>query len=234
MLKEVDTNIWVAEQKLKYLGLEVGTRMTIIRLKNGELVVISPIKVNKEIINQINQLGKVSIIIAPNLYHHLFITDFKSVYPDANIFAAPGLDSKRQDINFDKIINQGKLGTQDEIEYFLFEGFKVLELKGAFLLNEIVFFHRESQTLILTDTAFNFDETFPLTTQFITRLIGGYKKLEPSILEKLAIREKQKVKNSIQTVLKWNFERVIVAHGSIIDNQGKEKLIKGYNWALFS
>ena len=234
MLKEVDTNIWVAEQKLKYLGLEVGTRMTIIRLKNGELVVISPIKVNKEIINQINQLGKVSIIIAPNLYHHLFITDFKSVYPDANIFAAPGLDSKRQDINFDKIINQGKIGTQDEIEYFLFEGFKVLDLKGASSLNEIVFFHRESQTLILTDTAFHFDETFPLTTQFITRLIGGYKKLEPSILEKLAIREKQNVKNSIKTVLKWNFERVIVAHGSIIDNQGKEKLRKGYNWALFS
>ena len=108
MLKEVDTNIWVAQQNLNYLGLEVGTRMTIIRLKNGELVVISPIKVNKEIINQINQLGKVSIIIAPNLYHHLFISDFKTAFPDAQIFAAPGLDSKRQDIDFDKIINQGK------------------------------------------------------------------------------------------------------------------------------
>jgi len=86
----------------------------------------------------------------------------------------------------------------------------------------------------LTDTAFHFDETFPFITQLTMRVIGGYKKLEPSILEKLAIREKQKVKNSIQTVLKWNFERVIVAHGSIIDNQGKEKLRKGYNWALFS
>ena len=50
MLKEVDTNIWVAEQKLKYLGLQVGTRMTIIRLNNGELVVISPIKIDKKLI----------------------------------------------------------------------------------------------------------------------------------------------------------------------------------------
>ena len=234
MLKEVDTNIWVAEQKLKYLGLEVGTRMTIIRLKNGEIVVISPIKVDKETINQINELGKVRIIIAPNLYHHLFISDFKSAYPDTQILAAPGLESKRQDINFDKIINQGKIGTQNEIEYFLFEGFKVLDLKGASSLNEIVFFHRESQTLILTDTAFHFDETFPFITKLITRLIGGYKKLEPSILEKLAIGERQKVKNSIQTVLNWNFERVIVAHGSIIDNQGNEKLREGYKWALLS
>ena len=233
MLK-VDTNIWVAKQNLKYWGLEVGTRMTVIRLENGELVVISPIMTDGTTITKIKEIGKVSTIIAPNLYHHLFISDFKSIYSDAKIFAAPGLESKRQDINFDRILTQGKLGTQDEIEYFLFEGFKVLDFKGASPLNEIVFFHRRSQTLILTDTAFHFDESFTFTTQLIMRLIGGYKKLEPSILEKLAIGDKQKVKNSIQKVLEWDFERVIVAHGSIVENQGKEKLKKGYEWALTS
>ncbi len=88
--------------------------------------------------------------------------------------------------------------------------------------------------MILTDIAFHFDESFPFTTQLMMKLIGGYKKLEPSILEKLAIREKQKVKNSIQKLLEWDFERVIVAHGSIVENQGKEKLTKGYEWAFSS
>ncbi|MGB3758936.1 MAG: DUF4336 domain-containing protein [Rivularia sp. (in: cyanobacteria)] len=231
---QVDTNIWVAEQKLKYWGLEVGTRMTVIRLKNGEIVVISPIKVDERTITKINELGKVDTIIAPNLYHHLSISDFKSIYSDAKIFAAPGLQFKRQDLKFDRILTQGKLGTQGEIEYFLFEGFKILDFKGASPLNEIVFFHRESRTLILTDTAFHFDETFPFITQLTMKLIGGYKKLEPSILEKLAIREKQKVKYSIQKLLEWDFERVIVAHGSILENQVKEKLKKGYEWALSS
>ncbi len=101
MLKEVDTNIWVAEQNLKYWGLEVGTRMTVIQLENGELVVISPIKVDGKTINQINEIGKLGTIIASNLYHDLSIYDFKSIYSDAKIFAAPGLESKRQDINFD-------------------------------------------------------------------------------------------------------------------------------------
>ena len=234
MLKKVDTNIWVAEQKLKYWGLEVGTRMTVIRLNNGETVVISPIKVDEEIINQINEAGKVTIIIAPNLYHHLSISDFKSIYSDAKIFAAPGLESKRQDIKIDRILDRGKLGTQDEIEYFLFEGFRILDFKGASPLNEIVFFHKESQTLILTDTAFHFDESFALTTQLTMRVIGGYKKLEPSILEKLATPEKVKVKNSIQKVLEWDFEKVIMAHGSIIENEGKAKLKKGYEWVLLS
>lgn len=230
MLKEIDQNIWVAEQKLKYWGLEVGTRMTVIRLENGEIVVISPIKVDELTINQINEIGKVNIIIAPNLYHHLSISKFKSVYSDAKVFAAPGLESKRQDIKIDKILDRGKIGSKDEIEYFLFEGFQILDLKGASPLNEIVFLHRESQTLILTDTAFHFDESFSITTQLTMRLIGGYKKLEPSILEKLATREKAKVKNSIQKVLEWDFERVIMAHGTIIENQGKEKLKKGYDW----
>ncbi len=137
---KVDTNIWVAEQNLKYWGLEVGTRMTVIRLENGEIAVISPIKVDEKTIAKINEVGKAVTIIAPNLYHHLFISDFKSIYSDAKIFAAPGLESKRQDINFDRILTQGKLGTKDEIEYFLFEGFKLLDFKGAFPLNEIVFF----------------------------------------------------------------------------------------------
>jgi hypothetical protein len=234
MLKKVDTNIWVAEQNLKYWGLEVGTRMTVIRLNNGENVVISPIKVDEETINQINEAGKVTIIIAPNLYHHLSISDFKSIYSDAKIFAAPGLEFKRQDIKFNKILDRGKIGSEDEIEYFLFEGFKILDLKGFSPLNEIVFFHRASRTLILTDTAFHFNESFPLTTQLTMRLIGGYKKLEPSILEKLATREKAKVKNSIQKVLEWDFERVIVAHGSILENEAKDKLKKGYEWALSS
>ena len=99
MLKEVDTNIWVAEQKLKYLGLQVGTRMTIIRLNNGVLVVISPIKIDKETNNKIDELGKVNIIIAPNLYHHVFISDYKSAYATEHIIASLYLDARWQDIN---------------------------------------------------------------------------------------------------------------------------------------
>lgn len=67
MLRKIDNNIWVGEQPLKYLGLNVGTRMTLIRLATGELIVISPIQVDNTTINQLNALGDVSYIIAPNL-----------------------------------------------------------------------------------------------------------------------------------------------------------------------
>lgn len=120
----------------------------------------------------------------------------------------------------------------DEVEYLLFEGFKVLDLSGPSTLNEIVFFHRDSRTLILTDTAYHFDGNFTWKTQLAARLIRGYRKLEPSILEKLATREKDQVEKSIKQILCWDFRRVIMAHGSIIENEGKRKLKEGYEWFL--
>ncbi|NJL46235.1 MAG: DUF4336 domain-containing protein [Leptolyngbyaceae cyanobacterium SM2_5_2] len=81
MLREIDEEIWVAEQPLRYLGLSVGTRMTVVRLENCELAVISPIQASDAIVSQLSQLGTVKHIIAPNLYHYLFAANFKSLYP---------------------------------------------------------------------------------------------------------------------------------------------------------
>jgi hypothetical protein len=79
MLRAIDTDLWVAEQPLKNFGLEGGTRMTVIRLNQDRLVIIAPIQLQDEMIDQINQLGNVSDIIAPNLYYHLFLNQCKQI-----------------------------------------------------------------------------------------------------------------------------------------------------------
>jgi hypothetical protein len=228
MLKNLAQNLWVAEQPLKFWGIEVGTRMTLIRLANGELIVISPISVDRQTINQVNELGNVAVIIAPNLYHHLFVAEFKAIYPDAQIWAAPDLELKRPDLPIEKTLTDGSIGLDDEIEHLFFAGFNFFDLPKISSLNEVVFFHRPSQTLILTDTAYHFDRSFPWLTQLSFRVLGGYQKLEPSLLEKLATRERVRVKNSIERVLNWDFLRVIMAHGRIVENDAKSKLKAGY------
>lgn len=232
MLKQIDNNIWVCEQPFKYLGVNVGTRMTLIRLVTGELIAISPIEVDDTTINQINAIGNVSYIIAPNLYHYLFASSFKAIYPKAKLWAAPGLESKKSELPIDKVISVDEKSLLNEVEYLLFDGFKVFDLKGYSLINECVFFHQASRTLILTDTAFHFDDSFPLTMQLAARLIGSYKKLSPSFLEKFATKETEKVKQSVQKVLAWDFKRVIMAHGSIVDSDAKRKFREGYEWFL--
>lgn len=114
----------------------------------------------------------------------------------------------------------------------MFDGFRVFDLNGPSLLNECVFFHRESRTLILTDTAFHFDESFPITTQLVARVIGCYKKLSPSLLERFVTKEIERVKQSVQKVLVWDFNKVIMAHVTIIESDAKRKFREGYEWFL--
>jgi hypothetical protein len=232
MLREIDRDIWVAEQPFRYFGLSVGTRMTVIRLANRELAVISPIQVSDAIVSQLGELGTVKHIIAPNLYHYLFAANFKTLYPNGIFWAVPGLEVKKPDLAIDKTIKSDTNSLCDGLEYVFFYGFRTLGLSGFDSLNECVFFHAASRTLILTDTAFHFDESFPALTQFATRVIGGYKSLSPSLLERIATTEKEKIKESVEKILCWDFERVIMAHGSIIEQNGKEKFKQGYEQFL--
>lgn len=232
MLREIDKDIWVAEQPLRYFGLSIRTRMTIIRLANHELAVISPIQVSDVMVSQLAKLGTVKHIIAPNLYHYFFAAEFKSRYPAATFWAAPGLKEKQPELSIDRMLESTADHLWDGLAFIFFDGFRTLSLGGFDSLNECVFFHAASRTLILTDTAFHFDESFPLVTQLATRVLGSYKHLRPSWLERIATTEKEKVRASVGQVLAWDFERVIVAHGSIVEQNGKEKLRQGYEQFL--
>ena len=74
MMKEFFKNtIYIDEIPLRFFGMQLGTRMTIIRLKNGKLFLHSPTKLSPKLIEKINNLGKVAFIVAPNKLHHLFL-----------------------------------------------------------------------------------------------------------------------------------------------------------------
>lgn len=228
MLKEIDSNIWVAEQPLKYLGIDVGTRMTVIRSKNNQLSIISPIKINDAIKKQLDEIGIVTNIIAPNLFHYLFAFNCKNLFPTSTFWADLDLKKKKPELPIDKTFDYEGGNLDDHLKYTFFDGFKTITLNGFSPLNEFIFYHVLSKTLILTDTAFNFDENFSFSTKLVFRLIGGYNNLSPSLLEKVATTDKNKIKNTLQKILNWDFDRIIMAHGSIIESNGKEQFIKGF------
>lgn len=226
MLRALDRDLWVADQPLRYFGLSIGTRMTIIRLSDNALAVISPIQPNEALVEALNSLGTVKHIIAPNLYHYLFAAEFKAAYPGATLWATLGLQAKQLALAIDRILISPSPWV--ELDSLFFAGFQTLSPRGPDPLAEWVFLHRPSRTLILTDTAFYFDASFPWLTQWMARLGGSYKTLRPSLLERLAIPDMAQVKASIQEVLQWDFERVVMAHGSIINQAGKQQLKRGY------
>lgn len=98
MLKQIACHLWVAEQPLKFLGLEVGTRMTVISQTDNSLLIISPIQIDSTLKQQLDSLGTVKYIIAPNLFHHLFLADCQQLYPNAKIIAPPGIKNKQPNL----------------------------------------------------------------------------------------------------------------------------------------
>ncbi|MEM7593730.1 MAG: DUF4336 domain-containing protein [Cyanobacteria bacterium P01_A01_bin.83] len=232
MLQQVDRNLWVAEQPLKFMGLPVGTRMTVICLTDNSLLLISPIQITSEIQQQLDDLGTVKYIIAPNLFHYLYLADCRKIYSQALVLAPPGLKEKQPNLKIDSIFAQDDIKFDSQLEYTLFTGFQTLIVSQIKTVNEIVFYHPSTKTLIITDSAFNFDRSFPLVTQFAARIIGSYQQLKPSWLEKIAVKDKQKTKQSIEQILSWDFERVIMGHGKIVETNAKQQLAAGYQWLV--
>ena len=230
-LVEVCSDIWAATQPLKFFGLEVGSRMTLVRLPSGDLVIISPIELKDSDRDQIEDLGSVRYIIAPNRFHHMSVESISNIFPDAEIIGVPGLQEKQPHIRFSQFLEHDG-DFESVLHYLPVQGFATLIPPSIQEANEVVFWHQPSGTLIMTDTAFNFDENSDRILQALTKLTGSYKLLRPTFLEKLGTRDKSQVKQSIQQALKWEFDRVIPGHGSIVDTGGKEQLIQGYEWFL--
>lgn len=231
LLAAIAPDLWTVTQPLRFLGLEVGSRMTVVRLPSQDLVLISPIKLSERDRRALDPLGSVRHIIAPNLFHHLFIDSAKMLYPQAQVWGVTGLEKKRPDLNFDAMLAQSG-SFEDVLDYQPFQGFEAILPSGIKPVHETVFYHRPSRTLIVTDIAFNFDETSRFSTRFAAQILGSYKTLRPTWLEKWGSRDKATVEVSLRQVLNWDFDRVIPGHGSIVETEGKHHFKAGYEWFL--
>jgi hypothetical protein len=223
MLRKLDENLWVSEQPLKFMGLAVGARMTVIKLADGGLWVHSPLRLTPERRQAVEALGPVRFLVAPNKYHHLFIGEWMAAYPQARAYAAPGLPEKRKDLSFHAVLSeQAPAEWAGQVE--------LLPWRGAPMMNETVFFHRPSRTLIITDMAHNVSPDVTGYTRFFFRLFGGYGRLSVSLVEKLVNRDRPAARRTVDTILQWDFQRVIMAHGQVVESNGAQAFREAYAW----
>lgn len=225
MLKELAHNLWVAERPQRFYGLEVGARMTVMRLADGSLLLHSPVALDAQLGGELDSLGSVRFVVAPNRFHHLYSGDALRVYPEARLWVAPGVERKRPDLPFVAV-----LGDDAPVEWA--EEVGQVFFRGRPFENEVTFLHRPSRTLVLCDLAFNFGPHAPAATRMVMRMLGGYGRFGPSRLDPLLIRDRAAAQQSLQSILSWDFDRVIVAHGDVLETGGSAALRAGYQWLL--
>ena len=223
MLRRLADDLWVTERPQRFFGLPVGARMTVIRLSGGRLLLHSPLPLDTPLRADLDALGRVAYAVAPNRLHHLYAGDVVRTYPEARLWVAPGLPEKRPDL-----VHAGVLGDEAPVEW---RG----ELEQAFFRgrpyeNEVAFFHPATRTLILCDLAFNFGPRDAWPTRVLMSLLRSYGKLGPSKLDPLLIRDRAAARASLERILAWDFDRVIVAHGDVQESGGYVLMRDGYAW----
>ena len=100
-MRELAENLWVAEQPLRFGVVELGARMTVMRLADSSIVLHSPISLTDSLKSELDSIGTVRDVIAPNRFHHLFVGDYSAAYPESALYVAPGLPEKRAAIRIE-------------------------------------------------------------------------------------------------------------------------------------
>ena len=225
MLRQLADDIWVAERPQRFWGLEVGARMTVMRLAGGSLLLHSALPLDRELRGELDALGEVRFVVAPNRFHHLYSGDVAKSYPASRLWVAPGVSEKRPDLNFVGVLEDD---APDEWKADVSQVF----FRGRPMENEVVFFHPASRTLVMCDLAMNFGPRSPLVTRALMTVLGGYGHFRPTRLDPWIIRDRAAARRSMEHILAWDFDRIVIAHGEVLETGGREALRAGYAWLL--
>lgn len=221
-------NLWTIDgEPVPFFTVPYPTRMTLARLQDGALMVISPIRLADCDIHAIEALGPVRYLIAPNKIHHLFLTEWSERYPEAKLYAAPGLAKKRGDLDF-----AATLGDAPEPEWA--SDLDQVLLAGSSALTEVVFFHRESRTLIVTDCIQRFP---PKSLNLIHRLImwadGMLGKHGGMPREwRASFKNRRAARAAVERMIAWDPKGIIIAHGEPVREDGAAYLRESFHWLL--
>jgi hypothetical protein len=222
VLDALADDVWTVTRPLRFFGVEVGTRMTVVRLAGGGLFVHSPVALDPALREAVDALGPVTAIVAPNLLHHLFVGAWASAYPGASVWACPGLEAKRKDVAWSGVLGDAPeppwSGSLDQVFF------------GALpMQNEVVFFHPTTKTLISSDLVFDLASHPSGLTRALASLIG-HRRPGPTVLERLMIRDRDAARAQIGRIAAWEPDRLVLAHGPIVLEGGAAVVRDGYRF----
>ncbi len=233
VLKPLARDIWTVDgPAVRLYGLPFPTRMTVIRLASGALMLHSPTRPTEPLVQAVCALGRVEHLIAPNWIHYVSIGAWHARFPEALAWSAPGVRERaaahRVQIGWNREL--GPVPPPDwagEVDQMLVEGSKVHR--------EVVFLHRASATLILTDLIENFDPAgLAWWARPLLRLAGVVAPdgRAPLDMRMTFRRGMPQVRDAVQRMIAWAPRHIVLAHGRLPQGDAVAELKRSFAWAL--
>ncbi len=227
MLQPLDENLWTAAgPQVRVLGFGYPTRMAVMRLKDGGLFIWSPTQLTAELRAAVDALGPVRHLVSPTAMHHLFLAQWQAAYPDARLYAPPGLRQRRPDLAFDADLEDGAMGHPwaGEMDQVHFAGNKIAV--------EVVVFHRASRTVLFADLIQQIDPaTLSGWRALVARLdlMSGPAPQTPRKF-RLAFTDRRAARAALARITAWPARRVLMAHAPPVMEDGQAFLTRTFAW----
>jgi len=226
VLEEFGPSLYVAEGPLvSFYGFPYPTRMAVVRLSNGGLWVWSPVALSDELCDSVESIGSVRHIISPNKIHYLFLAEWVERWPEARVYAPPGLAQRRPDLSFDaELGDEPDAAWAADIDQVIF--------RGSLAMEEVAFFHRASRTAIICDLIQRHSEAsmtgWKGTLMRLDSLVGEHGSTPREW--RASFLRRGKARAARQKVLGWKPERLLIAHGECAQTEAAAIISKALNW----
>ena len=225
-LTTVADDLWTIEGDcVRLLTIPFGTRMTIARLGDGSLWLHSPVAPTPERLEAVAALGEVGHIVAPNKFHHLFVPAWAEHFPQARCGPGPGWWSGSPTWRGAAVLaDEAPPEWADDLDQVLFG--------SGFFLPEVVFLHRASRTLVVTDIIQNHEPDknswFWRTVKRANHILapnGGF-----PLDWRLTIRDREAARRARDRILGWDFDRLLITHGRCVDSGAHAFVERALAW----
>ena len=226
MLEEFGPSLYMADgPTVSFLTFPYPTRMALARLADGSVWVWSPIALTPELERAVEAIGPVRHIVSPNKIHHLFLEPWAKRWPEARLYAPPGLAKRRPELHFDAgLADAPEPGWSGEIDQTIF--------RGSLFLEEVVFFHRPSRTALVCDLVQRHE------TARVRGLKGWVMRLDGLVGEhgstprewRATFLRRKPARAARAKLLAWQPERLLIAHGASARQGASEILERALAW----
>lgn len=221
MLEEFAPSLYLADgPSVPFLSIPYPTRMALVPLTDGSLWVWSPIALTDDLAREVNDLGVVRHIVSPNKLHHLYLQQWQQRWPEASVYAPPGLAKKKPDIRFDAQLD-------DEPDPAWAEAIDQTIFRGSLFMEEVVFFHRASKTAIFCDLIQRHHEAdLSGFKRWVMRLDGLTGENGSTPREwRASFLNRAPARHAREQVFGWQAQRLLIAHGACL-RAGAEPVIR--------
>jgi len=221
----VQGHLWLVPYPVRLAGTRFDARMTVIRLSSGKIVLHSPCAITPALTAEIAALGPVAHIVAPGNFHHIHIGAAQTAFPSAKTWICPGVERRHPGIRYDGVLGEAvPIEWAEEIDQVLVQGTRIMR--------EVAMFHRASRTLILVDLIENFTDATPnvggALKFWFKHVLRMWNHPRPAPEYRMGWTDREAAANSLRRILLWDFERIVLSHGDLIERDAQEVALEAW------